>query len=166
LPVHKKYNIVQVLSMANASPITADLSEVKIIRKRSDGSTFEFKVNVEEVLLQGDYDKNVVVMPDDIIYIGTKTTFSERSYVYVLGKVMNPGRYSFLADKEQMTLLKVITMAGDFHQFARPSAIKLLRKEGKRTRVREYDFNEIIDGEIQDVVLRADDVVFVPESPF
>ncbi|MHC4473147.1 MAG: polysaccharide biosynthesis/export family protein, partial [Planctomycetota bacterium] len=93
-------------------------------------------------------------------------TLSEQSYVYVLGKVNRPGRFAYRADREQMTLLKAITLAGDFHQFARPSAIKILRKEGKRTRVREYDFDEIIDGEIQDIVLEPDDVMFVPESPF
>ena len=90
----------------------------------------------------------------------------ENQYVYVLGKVNRPGRFGFVPDREEMTLLKAITLAGDFHQFAKVSAVKLLRKQGKRTRVTEINFNQIIDGEIQDVLLEADDVLYIQESIF
>jgi len=165
LPIHKKYNIVQVLSMAGASPITSDLRVVKIIRSRPNGESFEFTVNVEDVLMRSAYKKNVIVMPDDIIYVPAIANLLQTSYVYILGKVRSPGRYPFTIGREKMTLTKLIAIAGDFDQFARQGAIRILRKEGNRTRIIDIDFDEIIENEIQDVALEPDDLVYIPESP-
>lgn len=165
LPVHKRYGILEVLAKAGASPASADYRAIRIMRRRNDGMDFTFEVNVEDVL-NGDLRKNVVVMPDDVIVVPALKDLSQTEYVYVIGKVMKPGRYPFNPAREKLTLTKLISLAGDFHQFARESAIKILRKEGNRTIGLEVDFDDIIDLEIQDPELRPDDVVFVPESPF
>jgi polysaccharide export outer membrane protein len=165
LPVHIKYGIIEVLAMAGVTPAAADFRNITITRRRDDGETFQFTVNVEDVLLKGDYRKNVIVMSNDVIHIPALKDLSQTAYVYVLGKFNSQGRYPFRPGREQMTLTKVIALAGGFHPFARPGAVKILRKEGNRTRAIEVDFDEIISLDIQDVVLQPDDLVFVPESP-
>ncbi len=165
LPVHTRYGILEVLSMAGVSPAAADFRNITIMRRREDGEPFRFTVNVEDVLVKGDFRKNVIVMSNDVIYITALKDLSQTAYVYVLGKVGSPGRYPFMPGRDTMTLTKLIALAGDFHQFAQQSAVKILRKEGNRTISIEVDFDEIIDLEQQDVVLQPDDLVYVPESP-
>ena len=166
LPIYKDYTIVMVLSLAGASPAVADLKNVKIRRKKRDGTYFPIPVNVEDILLKDEYEKDLKVMPDDIIYIPPIQNLTQQAHVYVLGKVAAPGEYSFNPALEQMTLLKILAKAGDITPFGRPSAIRILRKEGNRTHIIRIDFSDIIDGEMQDVVLKENDMVFVPESIF
>jgi polysaccharide export outer membrane protein len=165
LPVHVRYGLIEVLAMAGVTPAAADFRAITITRRREDGEPFQFTVNVEDVLLKGDYRKNVIVMSNDVIHIPALKDLSQMAYVYVLGRFNNQGRYPFRPGREQMTLTKVIALAGGFHQFARRGAVKVLRKEGNRTRAIEVDFDEIISLDIQDVILQPDDLVFVPESP-
>jgi polysaccharide biosynthesis/export protein len=166
LPIHTKYGILEVLSMAGASPSVADLSSVSIMRKRPDGNTFRFEVDVEDVLMGGDFRKNIVIMPNDVIYVPAFKDMNQQAHVYVLGRVNNPGRYPFNPAREQLTLTKLVALAGDFHQYAKQSAVRILRKEGNRTRAIVIDFEEIIDLEEQDLVLQPDDLVYVPEAIF
>lgn len=165
LPVHEDYTIVKVLSMAGASPSLADYKRVKIIRKKRDGSSFSILVDVGDILFKDEYHKDLKIMPGDVIYVPPIRNLSEQAYVYVLGKVNNPGKYAYDPTREKMTLLKVIAGAGDFNQFARTSSIKVLRRDGSRTSIIEVDFSDIIDGDIQDVALEPNDTIFVPESP-
>jgi polysaccharide export outer membrane protein len=170
LPVHRKYGIVEVIAMAGVrgfggEPGAADLRDVTIMRKHENGTTFRFSVNVEDYLYGGDFRKNVVIMPNDIIFIQTIAGEEDSAAVYILGKVAKPGRYPFRAGRDKMTLLNLISLAGDFHQFADESNILILRKQGNRTVGIEIDFDEIIDRDIQDPVLEPDDIVYVPESP-
>ncbi len=166
LPVHTKYGILEVLSMAGASPTVADLKNVQIMRKRPDGNSFRFSVDVEDVLLGGDFRKNVVVMPNDVIFVPAFEDLTQMARIYVLGKVNGPGEYSYNPSRETMTLTKLIAKAGDFHQYAKQSAVKVLRKEGNRTRAIMVDFEDILDLEIQDLVLQPNDLVYVPEAIF
>lgn len=165
LPVHTKYGILEVLSMAGASPQAGDFRNVAIIRKGQDGAYFRFSINVEDVLT-GSFEKNIIVMPDDIIHIPGFQDLAQTAYVYVLGKVNRPGRYAFIPGRETLTLTKLLSLSGDFHQFANQSAVKILRKEGNRTRSIVIDFDEIIDLDVTDPVLQADDLLYVPESLF
>ncbi len=166
LPVHTKYGILEVLSMAGASPTVADLKNVSIMRKRADGNTFRFSVDVEDVLMGGDFRKNVIVMPNDVIFVPAFEDLTQVANIDVLGKVNRPGVIPYNPGRETMTLTKLIARAGDFHQYAKQSKVKVLRKEGNRTRAIVVDFGDILDTEIQDLVLQPDDLVYVPEAIF
>ncbi len=165
LPVYKERTLVQILSTMHVDSTTADLKNVKIVRKGRDGTRFPFVVNVDEFFLSNDFRKDLRVMPDDIIYIPSFESVESTSAVYVLGKVARPGKYTFITGREKMTLVTLVAQAGGFTQFAREGAIKLLRKEGNRTSIRVIDFDDIMDGDMQDIELKPDDVIFVPESP-
>jgi polysaccharide export outer membrane protein len=166
LPVHTKYGILEVLSMAGASPTVADLRNVSIMRKTPDGNTFRFSVDVEDVLLGGDFRKNVMVMPNDVIFVPAFEDLTQVAHIYVLGKVNRPGEYPYNPGRETMTLTKLVAKAGDFHQYAKQSEVSVLRKEGNRTRAIKIDFEDILDLEIQDLVLQPNDLVYVPEAIF
>lgn len=163
---HKQYSILQILAKAGVSQGTADLQNVKVFRSRPDGKRFPIAVNIEDVLLKNEFEKDILVKSDDVIYVPPIQSLTTDSSVYILGKVRKPGRYAWNPGREQMSLLKLIALAGDFDQFADQGSIRILRQQGNRTQPMDIDFDDIIDNDIQDVVLQPNDVIFVPESPW
>lgn len=89
-------------------------------------------------------------------------------YVTVLGRVKNPGRIALPATRD-LTVSGGIQKAGGFNTSAKTDAILVTRRtpDGKST-TREIDLNAVgADGRTEDdIVVEADDVVFVPESRF
>jgi protein involved in polysaccharide export with SLBB domain len=89
-------------------------------------------------------------------------------YVTVLGRVKNPGRVS-IPPTQDMTISGAIQKAGGLDTSAKDSAIKVTRKlpDGKSER---YDVNLRrvgTQGRVSDdIILKPDDVIFVPEMIF
>ena len=83
--------------------------------------------------------------------------------VYVWGQVKNQGAID-LRVNENLRVSQAILRAGGFADFAKRTAVKLIRA-GKTT---ELNMVEIIDkGRIdKDVILQPDDTIVVPSSPF
>jgi protein involved in polysaccharide export with SLBB domain len=90
--------------------------------------------------------------PTVIIFMATGGRF-----VNVAGEVKGPGRIPFTAD---MTLLRAITAAGDFTQFADEKRVRLLR--GKEATV--VDVRQIRKDPSKDIPLIPGDQVLVPQS--
>ena len=87
--------------------------------------------------------------------------------VSVLGEVKNPGKYELPGEKE-LTLMQAIAMAGGFTKHADITKTKVMRMEnGKKNTIIVNAKNITEKGEKdKDVVLNAEDIVFVPESFF
>jgi hypothetical protein len=83
--------------------------------------------------------------------------------IHLLGQVNKPGTVPITG---QITLGKAIALGGGFRQYAKMSAVRIIRKAGDRTRVIVVDFDEIVGGDRADLPLEPDDIVFVPESIF
>ncbi len=87
--------------------------------------------------------------------------------VVILGQVRKPGNYSFPPGANQLTLLQCISLAGGFSDIANIKKIKIMRKNesGKAEKI-SANANDIIEGKKQDIILKPDDVIHVPESFF
>lgn len=89
-------------------------------------------------------------------------------YVTVLGRVQKPGRVSIPATRD-MTVSAAIQKTGGFAASAKVNAILVTRSlpDGK-TEARTIDLNAVgTAGRLEDdIVLEANDVVFVPEAMF
>ena len=88
------------------------------------------------------------------------TTINSR-HVYVLGEVSRSGAYSLLPD---MTVLQILSMAGNFTQFADTKNIYVLRnKEGKEEK-HPFNYRAVVRGQApdQNIVLEPGDTVVVP----
>jgi polysaccharide export outer membrane protein len=113
-----------------------------------DASEHEtISVNLEQ-LIAGDFSENVLIEPNDSIYIST----AER--VFVTGEVRRPGEVTF---KEQMTVRQAISMAGGATPKAAINRTSIIRMENN-TEVE-------IKPNLSDPVL-PDDIIKVPESYF
>ncbi|MEQ1846452.1 MAG: polysaccharide biosynthesis/export family protein [Nitrospira sp.] len=87
-------------------------------------------------------------------------------YVYVLGDVVRPGKYSL---KSNTTVLQAIAMAGGFTPYAAKSNMQVRRtvvgKNGESSEFKipaHYDQLVSGEGQIKDFVLKTADVLVVP----
>lgn len=87
------------------------------------------------------------------------TTAGGGRFVNVSGDVRSPQRVVFTPD---LTILKAITAAGDFTDYANPRKVQLLRG-GERIVV---DIKKIRENPSLDIPLRPGDDIFVPQSWF
>ena len=81
--------------------------------------------------------------------------------VYVIGKVNRPGE--FIATG-YMDVLQALTMAGGLTPYAESDEIKIIRRTETGTKMKLFDYDEVISGERLDmnVILQAGDTVVVP----
>jgi len=95
-----------------------------------------------------------------------RTGVSPWGTVTVMGEVGTPGPVNMPATMD-LTVTKVLQVAGGVKQFADKSSIKVTRcdKNGKQT-ITKVDLREIgEDGRFdKDMVLKAGDVIYVPET--
>lgn len=81
--------------------------------------------------------------------------------VYVIGKVARPGEFVATG---YMDVLQALTMAGGLTPYADSDEIKIIRRTKTGSKVRIFDYDEVISGERLDmnIILQAGDTVVVP----
>jgi polysaccharide export outer membrane protein len=87
--------------------------------------------------------------------------------VFLLGQVKTPGSLEIPAD-ENLTLVQAISRAGGFTDLAASNRVTIIRSENGRQQKMVVNVAAIIKGGnlSEDVVLKPDDVVSVPQSLF
>ena len=108
-------------------------------------------------LLGTDY----LVHPQVQVFIETSRS------VFLTGEVSKPGSYT-LSTERSTTVMEIITMAGGFTDQADLNGTRIIRTEnGQRKTIRVRVADIIHKGDkSQDVQVRPDDIIFVPESFF
>jgi len=81
--------------------------------------------------------------------------------IYVIGKVNRPGEFTATG---YMDVLQALTMAGGLTPFADSDEIKIIRRTESGTKMKLFDYDEVISGERLDmnIILKAGDTVVVP----
>ncbi|SIS71005.1 polysaccharide export outer membrane protein [Chryseobacterium ureilyticum] len=82
--------------------------------------------------------------------------------IAVMGEVKNPAVIQ--VDKDQNTLLELVSKAGGFEMYANLKSVKILRQEGENVRVTNIDLTEMKDIPNQNIVLHPGDYVIVPSK--
>jgi polysaccharide export outer membrane protein len=121
-----------------------------------------FTVNVRNLLQTADEEANVLLYPGDRVVV------PKAPLVYVMGAVVRPGGYVLNESRQQMTVLKALAMAGDVTTTAKKSHITLLRRDPsgapeKRLQI-PLNYKAMVKGQVADLSLKPDDIVFVPDS--
>jgi polysaccharide export outer membrane protein len=86
--------------------------------------------------------------------------------IYVVGAVNRPGGFVIQNDRDRMTALKILSLAGGPTGSAKTKAAVILRKNldtGKRDEV-PLDLNKVMKLKADDVTLQGSDILFVPDS--
>ncbi len=135
-----------------------------VIRTHDASGRDERKVVIDiplgDLLQRGDQMANIPLADQDVLYVPTAEHF------YIMGEVNQPGSYP-IPDKE-ITLVEAIGAAGGFTPIAAGRNARIIRVENGVEKVIEVNVDAITKAgrKIQDVVIKPNDLIIVPESFF
>jgi polysaccharide export outer membrane protein len=119
---------------------------------KADGKTvLELKTSMEDKLKKFISNPVLTIMVQD----------PGSMFFYVVGKVNQPGKFVL---KDNVSILQSLAMSGGPNPFADSDDIKVLRKEGDKTLIFNFNYNKVIKGKYleQDIMLKRGDIVVVP----
>ena len=125
----------------------------------STGSFAVATVKVQPLLAGTSPTDNILIRPHDTI------TVPNAEMVYVVGAVKKPGSFT-LNERESVSVLQALSMAEGLGSTPKPQNSKILRTvagSGEREEI-PVDLKKILAGKGEDQALRANDILFVPES--
>lgn len=116
-------------------------------------------INIRSVMSGADPQGNILIKAHDVI------TVPRARMVYVLGNVGRPGGY-VMTDNETMSVSKALALAGGWDKTAALGSARILRASGGGAEREQIpaDLRKIMNNKTQDVQLRPDDILFVPNS--
>jgi polysaccharide export outer membrane protein len=150
-----------VFNLSHSSSLTVFRRETQAGAQRGDTphAVRTIRVDLDRLLRQGDMSRNLVLQPHDVIYI------PEPDAVFIFGEVNRTGPIP-LPDGG-MRLIEAINKAGGFSDFAAANRTRVLRMVDGSEQVIRVDMAAVIRGDLsQDITLKANDIVIVPESVF
>ncbi len=170
-PLAGQKTLIEVLALAGGHRDDAGHS-IKITRRlkwgriplatAKDDSTGQFsvaEVNLEDVMKARNPEENVFIKPHDVISV------PRAEMIYVIGAVARSGGF-VLRERESISVLRALALAGGLARFASPKIAKILRPEqgaAQRTEI-PIDLKTILSSKSPDVPLQRDDILFVPRS--
>ena len=119
------------------------------------------KQDFYRLFVDGDVAEDVVVEPNDLVYIPVLLSKN----VYVVGAVNAP---RFIEFREGLTVMEAILDSGGFTKFASQNNVTIYRKNGEETEAIEAKVKSLTaDGDLkQNVLLRPGDYIVVDERLF
>jgi polysaccharide export outer membrane protein len=124
----------------------------------SDPQTF--MISVSDLLDSGNSSFNITVLGGDVVSV------PRAGIIYVVGAVNRPGGFVMQNDRDRMTTLKILSLAGGTTSTAKERQAVILRKNletGKRDEV-PVDLKRVMQLKTEDVMLQPSDILFVPDS--
>jgi polysaccharide export outer membrane protein len=125
--------------------------------KNPSGSKETMIIDLDELLLNGNFALNIPVFAGDIINVPKGGVF------YVDGAVRAPGTYRL---QGRTTLMQALSMAkGVNKSIANMDDVRIFRDNGEGKRdVISADYGQIIEGQKPDVQITENDIIVVPVS--
>jgi protein involved in polysaccharide export with SLBB domain len=135
----------------------ANRREVKVYRGTSDKRQV-FTIDVDEVARSGDFSKDFVLKPGDIVEVP-----QGRARIAILGDVRSPGYYDY---RDNLTMLELVSLAGGFTDTAQLTKVNILRENplSKDKKVISVNLNNILAGKDKDVSVLGGDTIYVPKK--
>ena len=160
-PLFGETTLLDLLSQAEG--LEEDAGDTLFVLRNSDGARTEahlHNVNVKR-LLNGDREMNVPIFPGDRI------TVPRAGVVYVVGAVNKPGGFQLGLNRQRISLLQAVALAEDLKTTALRSKALVIRGGSSGATARSevpVDLKRVLEGKSADLELRADDILFVPDS--
>ena len=147
-------SLLQALALVGGVAPGADGENGFVLRKDK-----RIPVNFTKLLQKGDLSQDIQLEPGDSVVAPIA------DLVYLQGEVRAPGSIKFLPD---LTVVKAITQGGGLTPMAAGGRVDIIRWKGeKRERIRvDVDKMMRAPDENPDVMLKPDDIVFVPQRLF
>jgi polysaccharide export outer membrane protein len=142
-------------SAASASARNADLKNAYVLRNGK-----KIKQNFQNLFVSGDISEDIVIEPNDAIFIPAHTDKN----VYVMGAVITPKAIEY---REGLTVMEAILEAGGFTKFASQNDTVIYRKDGAGEITIPVKVKKLSNGDLsQNAKLKPGDYVVVKEGIF
>ena len=117
-------------------------------------------IDLNDLLDSGDPKYNIALLGGDVV------TVPRAGVVYAVGAVQHPGGFVMQSDRQQLTVLKVLSLAGGLTNTAKPGNAVILRQPpGIQQRQQlPVDVKKILALKSEDISLRQNDILYVPDS--
>jgi len=114
---------------------------------------------LKDLLAATNPPENILIRPHDVI------TVPSAEMIYVIGAVRKAGAF-VLNEQETPSVLQALSMAEGLGSTPAPQRSKVLRQAAGSSQRDEIpiDLNRIIEGKAPDLLLQANDILFVPTS--
>jgi polysaccharide export outer membrane protein len=124
---------------------------------KQNGNTIT--INLNDLVESGDATNNIALEAGDIV------TVPHAGIVYVLGAVTRPGGFVLANDRNELSTLKILALAGGMTPTAKSDHVVIIRKndQGQQREI-EIDLKKILKRQAEDVQLQPSDVIYVPDS--
>jgi polysaccharide biosynthesis/export protein len=152
-PVSSARKLFDMISAAGGTTLKAGREILITHRNQPD--------TVRKITLSNEPDKereaNVDVFPGETIMV------TKAPVVYVVGDVRSPG--GFIIDKSKgLTVLQALALAQGTTSTAKLNSGRIIHQTEQGAIERPIDLRKILEGKAADVMLEADDILFVPRS--
>jgi len=138
-----------------AKPATGSMPAEGVERGPFESGMRVIEIPMKE-LLAFDQRYNIVIRPNDIIYVPQ----AELGEYYMMGHVARPGAYRFSG--RPMTVKEAIASAGGFDALAWPSRADLVRRLSQyEEQIVQLDLDAIFAGNAPDFYMRPNDILNV-----
>jgi len=118
------------------------------------------EVTVHAAVELRDPAANIVMRPHDEVFV------PRSRLLYVIGNVRKPGGFT-MSGKRTVSALEALSLAEGLSPNAAPASARILRKTDETGTTREQikvNLKRILAGKEEDIGLRPDDILFVPDS--
>ena len=119
-----------------------------------------FTINLSDLLETGDSRFNIPILGGDVVSV------PHAGIIYVVGAVNKPGGYVMQNDRDKMTTLKAVSLAGGTIVTAKTKDAVILRKAPGVDKRQELPVNldSVMKLKTEDAGLQAGDILFIPDS--
>ncbi len=144
--------------VTRSAPKPSDPGDAETSANASAAQTFT--ISLADLLETGDSRFNIPLLGGDVISV------PRAGIIHVVGAVNHPGGFVMQNDRDHMTTLKMLSLAGGATGTAKVKEAIILRKNpdtGKRDEV-HVDLGKVMKLKTEDVTVQATDILFVPDS--
>lgn len=164
----RRLNLIDALSLAGG--FNSKASDKLYVRKavshpvptdEPDSSTKTIEVDLKDLLVNGNESLNYPIEAGDVINVPQKV----EKLFYVLGDVGKPGAYEFKDSNDSVRLSQAIATAGGLLRTAALKHAVIVRPtdNGGKTQI-ALDLKKMLKGNTEDVLIKPNDLIFVPNS--
>lgn len=117
-------------------------------------------IDLNDLLDSGDPKYNIPLYGGDVI------TVPHSGVIYAVGAVQRPGGFAMETDRQQLTVLKIMSLAGGLTPTAKPGSAVILRQPPGSAQRRQLpvDVRKILSLKSEDLTLERNDILYVPDS--
>jgi polysaccharide export outer membrane protein len=117
-------------------------------------------IDLNDLLDSGDPKFNIPLYGGDVV------TVPHSGVIYAVGAVQRPGGFAMETDRQQLTVLKIVSLAGGLTPTAKPGSAVILRQPPGSAQRRQLpvDVRKILSLKSDDLTLQRNDILYVPDS--